>query len=210
MVRAANKPRARLFAMRGARVERAPDEGKSTMQRTHIRPRSAHRAVLGLALLGLAAGPTAAWAFGGEAPSQTHECPKGKVWNGKKCVAASKVKDRTLVEQGRQLAVTGHYTQAIDVLNAVKSKRNALALTYLGYSYRKSGQFDRGMALYQQALAIAPNSTVTREYLGEGYAEAGRVDLARLELAKVEKLCGNTGCEEYRDLAEAIEQAAAR
>ena len=177
------------------------------MQRTDSQLRSLRWAVLGLVLCGFVATPSAVWAFGGEAPSQTHDCPKGQVWNGKKCVSNKKVRDRTLVEQGRQLAVTGHYAQAIDVLNAVKSKRNALALTYLGYSYRKSGQFDRGMALYQQALAIAPNSTVTREYLGEGYAEAGRVDLARLELAKVEKLCGNTRCEEYRDLAEAIEHA---
>lgn len=180
------------------------------MQRTVNRPRFARWAVLGLVLVGFGTGPSAAWAFGGEEPSQTHECPKGQVWNGKKCVPARKLKDSALIEQGRQLAVTGHYTQAIDVLGAVRSKRDVLALTYLGYSYRKSGQFERGMALYRQALAIDPNSTVTREYLGEGYAETGRVDLARIELAKVETLCGNRECEEYRDLAEAIEHAGGR
>ncbi len=47
---------------------------------------------------------------------------------------------------------------------------------------------------------------LAREYLGEGYVKAGRIDLARLELAAIKKLCG-TACEEYIDLAAVIESS---
>lgn len=163
-----------------------------------------------LVTTGLLLTPYPALAFGGSPPKQTHTCPKGQAWNGKKCVRTSRLNDDQLIEQGRQLAVTGHYKEAIGVLEGVSNKDNPLALTYLGYSHRKMGAVERGMALYHQALAIDPNSVVTREYLGEGYVEIGRIELARLELAKVERLCGNTACEEYHDLAEAIQQASAQ
>ena len=42
-----------------------------------------------------------------------------------------------------------------------------------------------------------------REYLGEAYVIKGRLDLAKEQLGKIEALCGR-GCEEYRDLADAI------
>lgn len=163
-------------------------------------------AVICLAIGSLGLSPISAYTFGGSPPKKTHSCPNGKAWNGKRCVKTSKLNDRQLIEQGRELAVIGHYASAIGVLSTVSDKSNPLALTYLGYSYRKSGHFDRGMAPYKQALSINPRSIVTREYLGEGYAEIGRIDLARLELTKVQRLCGNSTCEEYRDLAEAIKK----
>jgi tetratricopeptide (TPR) repeat protein len=162
---------------------------------------------LGLVMVSMTLAPASALAFGGDRPKKTHSCPKGKAWDGKKCVKTSKLDDKQLIEQGRQLAVSGHYGKAIEILKAVADNKDPLALTYLGYSYRKSGQIKHGMALYKRALSIDPDSIVTREYLGEGYAETGRIDLARLELVKVEKLCGNVSCEEYRDLAEAIEHS---
>jgi tetratricopeptide (TPR) repeat protein len=162
---------------------------------------------LGLAIVSVTLAPALALAFGGERPTKTHACPKGKAWDGRKCVKTSKLDDKQLIEQGRQLAVSGHYGKAIEILKAVANNKDPLALTYLGYSYRKSGQIKHGMALYKQALSIDPDSIVTREYLGEGYAETGKINLARLELVKVEKLCGNVSCEEYRDLAEAIEHS---
>jgi hypothetical protein len=38
-----------------------------------------------------------------------------------------------------------------------------------------------------------------REYLGEAYIQLGRVDLARDQLAEIEKHCGTT-CEPYVEL----------
>ncbi len=92
---------------------------------------------------------------------------------------------------------------ALDTLNAIRDKNDAMVLTMIGYSTRKLGDAEAGIAIYHQALAIDPNNVNTHEYLGEGYIDAGRVDLAEAELDTLRGLCG-TGCEQYRDLAKAI------
>ena len=65
---------------------------------------------------------------------------------------------------------------------------------------------EEGIAFYQKAVALDPDYTLVREYLGEAYVTQGKLDLARTELAEIEKRCGTT-CEPYEDLAEAIEAA---
>ena len=45
-----------------------------------------------------------------------------------------------------------------------------------------------------------------REYLGEAYVIEGKYDLAKDQLATIQKLCG-TECEYYENLAEALAQA---
>jgi tetratricopeptide (TPR) repeat protein len=79
-------------------------------------------------------------------------------------------------------------------------------LNYTGYSHRKAGRLDIGITYYRKALAINPNFVLAREYLGEGYVAAGRIDLARAELSEIATRCG-TSCEEYADLARAIDAA---
>ena len=71
---------------------------------------------------------------------------------------------------------------------------------------RKAGRLDIGITYYRKALALNPNFVLAREYLGEGYVAAGRIDLARAELAEIANRCGTT-CEEYADLAKAIAEA---
>ena len=78
-----------------------------------------------------------------------------------------------------------------------------MVLTYIGYSKRKLGKVDEGIAYYHQALAINPNNLNTREYLGEGYVAAGRTDLALDQLSKLEELCG-PDCDQYEQLELAI------
>jgi len=137
--------------------------------------------------------------------SSSPDCPKGQVWSSKdgKCVkASSELPDSDLIGTGRALAKAGRYDEALDVLAMVKAK-DAVALTYVGYSLRKSGKTEEGIAHYHQALALDPNNAATREYLGEGYVATGRIDLAKAELGKVEAICGK-GCEPYQELAEAI------
>jgi tetratricopeptide (TPR) repeat protein len=89
----------------------------------------------------------------------------------------------------------------------VKRKEDPVVLTYLGYSHRKLGEVDLGISLYKQALDIDPENVDTREYLGKGYVTTGRLDLARLELAEIEKRCGTT-CEEYQELHKVLQSAA--
>ena len=152
---------------------------------------------------------TPVFAGGGDDSSGTTTPPvdcvkqKGKGWTyseqEKKCVKTSSLDDGALYKQGRALALAGHYDSALDTLTAIRNQQDAMVLTMIGYSKRKLGHTDEGIAIYHQALAIDPNNVNTHEYLGEGYVAAGRVDLAKLELVKLQSLCG-TGCEQYEDL----------
>ncbi len=167
-------------------------------------------------------GFSTAFAAGGNSGSSTASekpklvCKKGEVIknvmaNGvkqKKCVKleSSNLSDEDLYDQGSQLAKDGQYEKALKVLAKIKNQDNPRVLNYLGYSNRKAGRLEVGIAYYQKALAIDPNFVLAREYLGEGYVAAGKIDLAKIELAEIEKRCG-MACEEYKDLAKVIATA---
>ena len=160
---------------------------------------------LALAFTGVAAPAFAAGDNNGPSGSSTPECKKGMHYDDKTkvCVPNSALNDKQLYRQGHDLALAGRYESALDALEAVRNKNDAMVLTMIGYSKRKLGALDEGIAIYHQALAIDPNNVNTREYLGEGYIDAGRIDLAEAELDKLAMLCGKT-CEQYQDLQKAI------
>jgi tetratricopeptide (TPR) repeat protein len=157
---------------------------------------------------------------GGSTPSPTTspkkmKCKKGQavkmvMVNGTKkakCVkvTAELVPAQDLYEQGYVLAKEGEYDWALDLLE-VADQKNPDVLNMQGYSHRKAGRLDVAVGFYQQAIAMNPDFVRAREYLGEGYAAAGKLDLAKAQLAEIEKRCGKT-CEEYEDLAKAISAA---
>jgi tetratricopeptide (TPR) repeat protein len=139
-------------------------------------------------------------------------CERRFVYNRRRghCVRLERgaLPDAELYEQGRALALAGRYINALDVLGAI-SAPDAKVLTMIGYSQRKAGRVAEGIATYQRALSIEPDNLDAREYLGEGYAEMGDLEKARAELARIEGICGGKSCEQYKDLAEAIESAKA-
>lgn len=147
---------------------------------------------------------------GGNNSPSVKQCKKGQVWNKKtkKCVKVQSgvLTDEELYQQGRALAKESRYDWAIEVLSAIQDQEDPRVLNYLGYSNRKAGRLDIGITYYQKALAIDPNFNLAREYLGEGYLAAGRVDLAMAQLEAIAKSCGTT-CEEYRELDAAISAA---
>ena len=162
-------------------------------------------------LIGLSGAALAAGSGGdNDASPADKTCKKGEVWSAskKKCVKAESgvLPDEDLYQQGRALARQGHYDWAIEVLAVVQNQQDPRVLNYTGYSHRKAGRLEIGITYYRQALAIDPNFNLAREYLGEGYIAAGRVDLAMAELAAIEKSCG-TDCAEYKDLSSAIAAA---
>lgn len=163
-------------------------------------------AILGATLLGAAllAQPAPAHAAGSE--PTTPSCPDGKKWNKNKnkCVPAliEQMSGEELYQYGWQLAKTGKFDQAIDVLKKA-DQNDPRVLNYLGYSYRKSGDLTTAIGYYKTALKINPDFVLAREYLGEGYVKAGRMDLAKLELEQIGKRCGK-GCQEYVELAAVI------
>jgi tetratricopeptide (TPR) repeat protein len=162
------------------------------------------------ALAGLFLAATAlsvpAFAAGPE-PSGTKPCDKGMVWDGKtnKCIPATQgaIPDDGLADYAYFLAQEGRYEEALSTLDLMRDPNTAEALNYRGYATRKLGRVDEGIAYYERAVALDPDYTLVREYLGEAYLIKGRPDLAKLQLAEIEKRCGTT-CEPYGDLAEAI------
>jgi tetratricopeptide (TPR) repeat protein len=97
------------------------------------------------------------------------------------------------------------FDQAIPLMEAVvdADPKNADAWNWLGYSHRKSGDFDAALRSYNQALALKPKHRGANEYLGELYLQMGKLDQAEQRLVVLDSACF-FGCEEYRELKEAI------
>lgn len=108
----------------------------------------------------------------------------------------------SLINQGR-------YDAAIAALQAAGAALGPHpdVLTYLGYSYRKLGAYDRAEGYYLAALAIAPKHRGATEYYGELKAERGDIAGARAMLAALEAEC-RFGCIEAEDLRRWIDARA--
>ncbi|CAI1017805.1 Predicted O-linked N-acetylglucosamine transferase, SPINDLY family [Serratia liquefaciens] len=150
-----------------------------------------------------------ALAMGGDGSGQTTPtCPKGQIYDTKTktCMVdkSSMVSDNDRTNYAYALAKSGRYQEALDVLNTLKNPNTAVALNYRGYATRKLGRTDEGIGYYLKSVALDPKYPKVREYLGEAYMIKGRQDLAKEQLKVIQSLCG-TGCEEYRDLAAAID-----
>jgi tetratricopeptide (TPR) repeat protein len=137
-------------------------------------------------------------------------CQPGMVWDAKqkKCLArhSGVLPDSELTEYAYALAKADRYQEAIDVLDLLDNPNTPRALNYRGYATRKLGRTDEGISYYLKSVALDPNYPQVREYLGEAYIVEGKYDLAKDQLAAIEKLCG-LGCVYYEDLAEALAQA---
>ena len=82
---------------------------------------------------------------------------------------------------------------------------NADVQNNLGYAYRHLGDLDKSFAHYKEALRIDPKHRGAHEYIGQAYLKAKQPEKAAEHLAVLESICGK-GCEEYQDLARAIEK----
>jgi tetratricopeptide (TPR) repeat protein len=161
----------------------------------------------------IAGGLLAAPAFAaGSDNTSTKTCPSGQVYSQEKqmCVDAQSrnLNDEDLTNYAYALAKDGRYQEALDVLDRLQDPNTPVALNYRGYATRKLGRIEEGIGYYLQSVALDPEYTLVREYLGEAYVMQGRLDLAKGQLAEIEKRCGTT-CEPYGDLAEAIAAAEA-
>jgi Flp pilus assembly protein TadD len=115
--------------------------------------------------------------------------------------------DSDLTEYAYSLAKADRYQEAIDVLDMLENPNTPRALNYRGYATRKLGRTDEGIGYYLKSVALDPNYSQVREYLGEAYVIQGKYDLAKGQLATIEKLCGSKDCEYYEDLADALKTA---
>ena len=159
--------------------------------------------------LGLCLG-TAGMAFAmGSSQPDAPTCPRGQVYNSstKQCQAqqAGVLPDPELADYAHVLAKAGRYDEALEVLNLMKNPNTAEGLNYRGYATRHLGRLDEGIGYYLQSVRLDPKYAMVREYLGEAYVIKGDMAKAKEQLAVIQTICG-TKCEEYEDLAEAIEQ----
>ena len=102
------------------------------------------------------------------------------------------------------------WRQALGELNlaARDEPRNADVHNLLGYSYRMQAKPDlpKSFEHYKKALQIDPKHKGTHHYIGVAYLMDKKPAEADGHLAQLEKICGNTTCAEYADLARTIGQ----
>lgn len=158
-------------------------------------------------LLAVALSGSLALADGDDDAPAKPNCPKGQVFDTKsqKCVmqTSSLVPDADRTDYAYRLAKDGRCEEALALLDTLKNPNTAKALNYRGYATRKLGRTDEGIGYYLQSVKLDPHYAQVREYLGEAYVIKGRLDLAQEQLQQIKSICGST-CEEYQDLAEAI------
>jgi tetratricopeptide (TPR) repeat protein len=120
--------------------------------------------------------------------------------SGKKLVLkAKKLEKKDKIEKAKKL-----YLKAYDKFEKAyaKDKKNADILNYLGYTLRKTGDFEKAETYYLKGLELDAKHLGINEYLGELYVQTGRIELAKNRL-EVLKKCN---CEEYEELKELIEE----
>jgi len=112
-------------------------------------------------------------------------------------------KAKKLEKKGKIEKAKKRFNKALEYLITANEKNpdQADTLNYLGFAYRKTGDFMMAEVYYLQGLEINPNHIGINEYLGELYVQTNRIDLAkeRLEILK------NCNCEEYDELKILIE-----
>ena len=163
---------------------------------------------LGLGLAFAASTFTIATAAPSDPPAED-KCAKYKKGSAdwKKCAGQAKddMSDQDLYYAGYWLARTGQYAQALDFLTQAKVQDERV-LTYIGFATRKLGNVDGAMALYDRALALNPNYTPARAYLGEAFLGQGNIAKAKAQLSEIAARCGTT-CADHVELQAEIAKA---
>ncbi|MAH74736.1 MAG: hypothetical protein CBD57_04935 [Candidatus Pelagibacter sp. TMED197] len=106
---------------------------------------------------------------------------------------AGKLETKGKLDKAKEL-----YSKAFKNLEKAnkKDKDNPDILNYLGFTSRKTGDFELAEKFYLQGLKIKPDHYGINEYLGELYVQTNQIDKAneRLEVLK------NCNCKEYGEL----------
>ncbi|MGO1119080.1 tetratricopeptide repeat protein [Rhodovibrionaceae bacterium A322] len=102
----------------------------------------------------------------------------------------------------------GAYEEAIGDLRdlLMQNPKDPDLYNYLGFAYRKMGQYDKAGQNYDKALALDPEHKGALEYQGELFIKLGDLDAAQGNLDKLDSICF-FGCEEYTLLKTALKKA---
>jgi tetratricopeptide (TPR) repeat protein len=166
------------------------------------------------ALLTTTLGLTPVYAVGSDDnPSPPSDSSKGK-GDKKKSGQKSKSKKKSDAEflnqyrVARALILAKKYKEGIAAMHAIGHDDHPDVANYVGYAHRKMGDFGDAKIWYERALAADPRHVRTWSYYGMLQMAQARPDLALAYLDKVEAICGNKACREYRELYAVIEGTA--
>lgn len=154
--------------------------------------------------------PVTVFAMGTDSPPPSDDGKKKK-----------KKKDQRVIEQqeqqlaqekflrdyraARQLILDGQYEAGIAAMHALGRDDHPDVANYIGYANRKMGNYDQSKIWYEAALKADPSHVRTWSYYGMWHMEQGNRLKALDNLQKVQLICGNTSCEEYRQLKDVID-----
>jgi tetratricopeptide (TPR) repeat protein len=91
----------------------------------------------------------------------------------------------------------------VELRGLAEDNQQADVYNLIGYTLRKTGDFETALTYYTRALELQPDHKAAREYLGELYVETGNMAKANEQLASLTQLCP-IGCEELDDLQKFI------
>lgn len=156
--------------------------------------------------------PAVAFAAGsdsGTAPKPTQtasDCKAGQVFDKKtKTCLDSKSEvfdDDTRYDAVRELAYDGQYDRALLVLASMREQGSSRVETYRGFIARKTGEMDKAMVHYANALAANADNILARSYMGQAFVTQGDMVSAKTQLSEIRARGGrNTWAEASLALA---------
>ncbi len=112
-----------------------------------------------------------------------------------------------LIAEGEAALEAGQPQKAIDAFEAALAVDPAHTPIYLNLAEaaRREGLQGKAITYYREALEREPENLAAISGEGEALVEKGAVEKARVNLSKLEALCGSN-CSETRDLAMAIQR----
>ena len=105
----------------------------------------------------------------------------------------------------REMILAGNYQGGIAAMHALGHDEHPDVANYIGYAFRKLGDYKDSQVWYEAALKADPNHVRTWSYYGMWQAEQGNRLKAEDFLAKVKLICGNADCKEYTELKAVID-----
>ena len=110
------------------------------------------------------------------------------------------------LKKGETLLAQGKLVDADDALETalVVDPKNRAAFTVMAKVAIKEKLYGQAIKLTNKALLLEPTDRDALAVQGEAMVELGALPRAKDNLAKLQKLCGNTGCPQVATLSTAI------
>ena len=170
--------------------------------------RTAMVAAAALLVTAIGLKPAAVYAMGTDNPPPSDDGKKKKKDGGAAEQQEQQQADAKFLRDyraARQLILAGNYTAGIAAMHALGRDEHPDVANYIGYSYRRLGDYEDAKVWYEKALAADPDHVRTWSYYGMWQMEQGNRLKALDDLQKVKLICGGTSCEEYRELKAVID-----